>query len=285
MLPTDVSLQLLLSYPLLLQRFSPNTDTILLSVSLKKDSSHETVLDINRYTNSTEQSLQSVDRRLVVSSLVLHADELKKKLQDMIYMNGLIPMPAVPNELHVPQRNNHVDESKYTVESPTIPFTETLQPPHVSTGNKIQYKAQTPNIVVGNADLDPFPTGIWIGPQSSSSIPHPLGPLPGTGSYVGPDHPMFQQDFGPDDDYNHDPSIFGSIPPQYLPQPRFDPFGPVLGPNCDFSVGNVGVDSRGRRVGPNGRGGRSGGRSGLLHPNRGNFPGEPNPDHLKPPGW
>ena len=67
-----------------------------------------------------------------------------------------------------------------------------------------------------------------------------------------------------------------------LPQPRFDPFGPVLGPNQDIGgagAGNVGVDGRGRRI-IDPRGGR--GRGGRGY---GNFPGEPNPDHMKPPGW
>jgi len=261
---------------------------------------------MNRYTNATEESLKGIDRSVSVSSLLFHGDELKTTLQDVIYTNNLLPLPAVP-ELNLPHRT-YVDESKYTVESPTG-LAETVQPPYSSqqnnnNNNRIhfesnttydRYNAHKPKIAVGNADLDPFPTGIWIGPQSSSSdigsssrMPNPLGPLPGTGCFVGPDHPMFQkEEYGhddDDDDYNRKPSIFDNIPPQYLPQPRFDPFGPVLGPNSDFSVGNVGVDGRGRRVG--GRGGRSGSRGGSLYPSRGgSFPGEPNPDHLKPPGW
>jgi len=237
---------------------------------------------------------------MIVSSFLLHGDELKKKLQDAIYANNLLPMQAVP-ELNISHKNTYVDESKYTVESPTGPA-ETLQPLQYSSSQNIKnniessnydrYNANNPRIAVGNADLDPFPKGVFIGPQSSS-MSNPLGPLPGTGSYVGPDHPMFQQGNRYDDDNdddnnrNHNPSIFDNIPPQYLPQPRFDPFGPVLGPNCDFSVGNVGIDGRGRRDGRGSRGGRSGGRGGSssLYPNKGAFPGEPNPDHLKPPGW
>lgn len=276
--------------------------------------SYEVALDTNRYTNATEESLNGVDRSVLVSSLVFHGDELKTTLQDMIYTNNLLPLPAVP-ELNLPHRT-YVDESKYTVESPTG-LAETVQPPYSSqqnnnnnNNNRIHFETNTtydrynthkPKIAVGNADLDPFPTGIWIGPHSSSSsdssssrMPNPLGPLPGTGCFVGPDHPIFQkEEYGHDDDddnddYNRKPSIFDNIPPQYLPQPRFDPFGPVLGPNSDFSVGNVGVDGRGRRLG--GRDGRSGSRSGSrggpLYPSRGgSFPGEPNPDHLKPPGW
>jgi hypothetical protein len=265
---------------------------------------------MKRYTSATEESLKSVDRSVSMSSLLLHGDELKTTLQDVIYTNNLLPLPVVP-ELNLPHRT-FIDESKYTVESPTGLY-ETSQPPgYVSqqnnnnNNNRIHFESSTtydrynthkPKIAVGNADLNPFPTGIRIGPQSSSSIPNPLGPLPGTGSFVGPNHPIFQKeeyghdnyDYDDDDnDYNRNPSIFDNIPPQYLPQPRFDPFGPVVGPNSDFSVGNVGVDGRGRRVmGRDGRrGGRSGSRGGPLYPSRGgSYPGEPNPDHLKPPGW
>ena len=66
-----------------------------------------------------------------------------------------------------------------------------------------------------------------------------------------------------------------------LPQPRFDPFGPVLGPNQDIGgagVGNVGIPGRGGRGGRGPGPGRGPGRGG-------NFPGEPNFDHFKPPGW
>jgi hypothetical protein len=88
---------------------------------------------------------------------------------------------------------------------------------------------------------------------------------------VGPDHPMFtdprpyQPDFG-----NGDEGFFpgyGNLPG--LPQPRFDPFGAVTGPHGP-DVGNVGLP------GPGGQFPR--GRPAARHP------GEPDPDHLPPPG-
>jgi hypothetical protein len=62
------------------------------------------------------------------------------------------------------------------------------------------------------------------------------------------------------------------LPPGFdIPQPRFDPYGPVVGPHRGIDFG---MEGRGR--------GRGRGR----FPNNANFfPGEPNPDHLKPPGW
>ena len=106
---------------------------------------------------------------------------------------------------------------------------------------------------VGTGDLNPFAPSDPRGSQ-------PFGP--GSGSLVGPDHPIF------------------GIPPQprdpgypNLPQPRFDPYGPVTGPHGP-DVGNVGYDPRY----PPGAGGGRGAAGG-----RGRVPGEPDPDHLKPP--
>jgi len=101
---------------------------------------------------------------------------------------------------------------------------------------------------VGGGDLNPFAPA---DPRSSQ----PFGP--GSGSLVGPDHPLFGI-----------PSPARDPGYPALPQPRFDPFGPVAGPNGpDF--GNVGYDPRFPA------GGGAGGR--------GRAPGEPDPDHLKPP--
>lgn len=104
----------------------------------------------------------------------------------------------------------------------------------------------------GHRDLDPFYGGPG-GPQG--------------GSLVGPDHPLFGQP--PGHGYGY-------------PQPRFDPFGPVPGPN-DLDFGD---DEDPLRIGRGGGGwgrGRGAGRGGPG-PGR-TFPGEPNPDHFKPPGW
>lgn len=116
---------------------------------------------------------------------------------------------------------------------------------------------------------DPFigriPTvgGSDVFPNFGGGYPVPVG----GGSLVGPDHPIFS-DRGDDDDRWRQPG-FGS--PSLPHQPRFDPIGPVFDPRGpDFGQGGP-LDPRA------GRGGR--GRGGRL------FPGEPNNDHFKPPGW
>ncbi len=128
----------------------------------------------------------------------------------------------------------------------------------------------------GRGDLDPFPAAGLIAPRPVGGMPPGQ---PGSGSLVGPNHPMFANppQFAPP--YAPDGSDYffpgGSVGPggDLLPHPRFDPFGPVVGPHSGVDVGNVGV----RPPFGGGRGGRGG--TGRL------FPGEPNPDHLKPPGW
>eukprot|EP01036_Dinobryon_divergens_P043292 gene43292-57615_t len=107
---------------------------------------------------------------------------------------------------------------------------------------------------VGEGDLYPF------GPGAYPAF-HPSG---GGGSLVGPDHPMFS---GIRDNQPHAPDF-----PLGYPQPRFDPLGPVTGPmGPDFGDG----DDRFRMPGR----GRGRGRGGVSR-----IPGEPTPDHLKPPG-
>lgn len=75
---------------------------------------------------------------------------------------------------------------------------------------------------------------------------------------TGPDHPMFR---GEEGNYQTDPSSF-------YPQPRFDPIFPFSGDPL-----GGGIPGRGR-----GRGGRTGRGARRL-------PGEPGPDHLRPPGY
>lgn len=132
----------------------------------------------------------------------------------------------------------------------------------------------------GASDMDPFAGGVHIG-GNVGGLRDPAGGAfgPGSGNQIGPDHPMFfpgayedpSGGYGPTGGFG--PGGYGSG----LPQPRFDPFGPVLGPHTDIGgggAGNVGVDGRGR-----GRG-RGGPGRGAQYP-----AGEPNPDHLRPPGW
>lgn len=154
---------------------------------------------------------------------------------------------------------------------------------------------------IGRSDLNPFSN---INPRQG--IPAPSGPggfaSPSGGMFVGPDHPVFQ----PSHHYPPNQPQPPLVPePPFLPgfappQPRFDPLGPVFGPNRggnfygddDGYFNDIypsfpdGFGRGGRGVG-GGRGAGRGGRAGPGRgPGRGNlFPGEPNPDHFKPPRW
>lgn len=137
--------------------------------------------------------------------------------------------------------------------------------------------------------------------NSSFSLSLPTSPLSfhfSLGSQVGPDHPLFnpqgrgQGNGYPDNNPNNPNNPYINEDPQYfdplrgpsvpgwapgLPRPRFDPFGPIPGSN---PLANFGPNGGGRG-GMGGRGGRGdglGGRGGQRL-----FPGEPNPDHLRPP--
>ena len=118
------------------------------------------------------------------------------------------------------------------------------------------YRPHFPGI--GGGDLHPAFPGV---------IPQPRGDQ-GQGSLVGPDHPLFNTpDYGNPDSYA-DPAC----PPGWphgMPRPRFDSFMPVPGPN-------------GPNFGMPGRFGSGGPGRGLGARRR--VPGEPNPDHFRPPG-
>lgn len=116
-------------------------------------------------------------------------------------------------------------------------------------------------------------------------------PNRGAGSQVGPNHPMFDRTFGDDvDGYNNYDEFdggFGDGGGSFgIPgvgdmgmRPRFDPFGPPGGPTEPGRGRNF--PGRGSRLGRGrGRGGR-GGRGRGAPP--GGF-GNPNPDHMTPPG-
>ena len=142
------------------------------------------------------------------------------------------------------------------------------------------YEDRPPIPSVGNRDLNPFP-GIdpypQVHPSMGTNDPFRRGPtMPG--NEIGPSHPIFDPNNSIFEGDRHQQSRFdpfGSMEGnnRFL-QPRFDPFGPIGGPNGpDFgNPGGVGF-GRGRGFG-SGRG---------RGPTR--FPGEPNPDHLRPPGY
>ena len=86
----------------------------------------------------------------------------------------------------------------------------------------------------------------------------------GGGMFVGPDHALFN---------GRDSGFLGPLPrnplaPGFgpgLPQPRYDPIGPIVDGNDFFDPETL------PRPGNHGQ--------------RGRMLGEPNPDHFKPPGW
>jgi hypothetical protein len=150
---------------------------------------------------------------------------------------------------------------------------------------------------VGSGDLHPALPGPGFGPDT------------GAGSLVGPGHPLFGADpygGGMGGGMGGGGGALGPTPPGWapgLPRPRFDPYGPVPGPN-NPGFGNPGffpgggmaggdgdpffiggpagmMGPLGGRGGVGGRGG-AGGRGGRG-PLGGWAPGEPNPDHLRPP--
>lgn len=152
---------------------------------------------------------------------------------------------------------------------------------------------------VGSFDLNPFPSAISIGAsRGAGGGGGGLGGLHGGGSLVGPEHPMFRGTYppagadgsglgigglptGPRPWMDVDPDPNRDVRFPLLPKPRYDPTGPVLGPHTDISGEDEdfsGEDPMFRRARGRGRGGRGAGSFNL-------FPGEPGPDHFKPPGW
>ena len=133
--------------------------------------------------------------------------------------------------------DNKISGNSYSVTGASHPVTTSI--PRLPTGS-------IPNASVGSGDLSSFP----------DPMGYIAGPSRGTGSLVGPDHPIFQQDCP--ERYPDDGGSFSG-----LPEARYDPIFPVTGPNADWNGPGRGVRGRGR--------GRFTG-----------IPGEPNPDHLKP---
>lgn len=124
---------------------------------------------------------------------------------------------------------------------------------------------------IGHEHHDFDPLGPRIGhqdlnPQYPGSAPPFGGGFP-AGNLVGPENEFFRQPHPGFQPGGPQPGFRGpglGVPPGA----RYDPLGPVLGPNQDPFLGGP--------RGPPGRGG-----PGHYHFG----PGEPNPDHFKPPGW
>jgi len=240
---------------------------------------------------------------------IINAEELTSKLQTILYQ--LIPSlkPVQPMEVDSTMGMNATaagvataaSATGYRVDSPPSPDAPTHTPaptpapapaPPVGRGGIGAGVGVGVGGGVGNRDLEPFPGGVHIGPihGGAGGVGGDGNVNGGGGSLVGPNNPIFQPDYY-DEDYGGYPygggggggggagmpSGLGGI--GGLPQPRFDPFGPVLGPNVD--PGGPGVGNIGPRGGRGGAGrGRGRGRGSNWMP-----PGEPNPDHFKPPGW
>lgn len=139
---------------------------------------------------------------------------------------------------------------------------------------------------IGDRDLNPY-GDILISPHSGGlGRLGGLNPFPENGgNLVGPNHPMFREEgsgFYIGD--NRHGGGAGYYPPDYPPLPtaRFDPYGPVTGPNGpNFGISGQppsflppGVQPSPAAIDPN---------TGAAAGKKPHTPGEPNPDHLKPP--
>ena len=152
--------------------------------------------------------------------------------------------------------------------------TSTVQPPRsiqpVTPSNDPYYDGRgfipTPMVPPVGGYTPRFP-GVGMGdlhPTFPGAVPQGA-PDYGQGSLVGPNHPLFMPNMG---GYPSDPRGAPGWPAG-APRPRFDSFMPVPGPNGpDFGQQNA------PSFGPNGE------TRGM----RRRVPGEPNPDHLRPPG-
>jgi len=143
--------------------------------------------------------------------------------------------------------------------------------------NNINHHLYNPSnpISIGSNDLDPFGS-IYIGPSSSTASTGNVRIGPYGSNQMGPDHPIFSQP-SPSPSYHPVNSNY-PYPPFAIPQPRYDPTGPVLGPHTDIN-NNTERNTEGDPFfyGPDGRP-VLGGRGRIL-------PGEPGPDHMRPPTW
>jgi hypothetical protein len=194
--------------------------------------------------------------------------------------------------IHIP--NNQT----YPIIRPAPPVA-TPPPPSNINNNMI---VNTNPYSVGTADLDPF-SNITMPGAAHVIQPGWAGATPGvgsgnTGNLVGPNHPMFQGvdprfpyasvPYNPGPDFLVPPPAF--LPGFAPPQPRYDPTMPMFNANqsiefgFDDPYGNTGLGPFPGR-GNGGRGGRGNGRGGPGSGRNSQFRGEPNPDHLRPPGW
>lgn len=228
---------------------------------------------------------------LSLTKVLLHREEIFRKSYKILrYVLSVLPYLKDFDEIFLKALNRKIIELIRQIIPEAVP--SDAKPPSVPPAAPLAFPTTIPlpssSFVrpppsispynSGRSDLDPFGTEVNI-----PRIAHP--PPVGGGNLVGPNHPMFNPT-GQDPNYNQDfnPFFPGNVPqpgyPHYqIPRPRFDPFGPVPGPNSDFDFGNEGYDPRFPPRGPRGP------PRGQPRPPNNRFYGEPNPDHFKPPGW
>eukprot|EP01031_Cornospumella_fuschlensis_P027758 gene27758-33526_t len=247
--------------------------------------------------------ITQIDGNLVMLTISLRkGDYASLELNLDQYVTGEPPTPLTPcnlDDLHGKVRAV-ILQLVPVLQQDENPYREPLGP-HPPPANPLYLPSQSfptpymPPYNAGAADLDPF---MSQGPPH----PHPFAPLPAGGalggsggSLVGPDHSIFRADrvYGGPGPYPHHPQpSVPFLPGMAYPTPRIDPFGPPTPFNSEVDVGDVwpeGMDPRGFFAGGRGagRGGRGvgGGRGAGGRGWGGAGAGEPNPDHLKPPGW
>ena len=220
--------------------FVPSSGTlILVTLSEKNNESHTVTIDTERHislSSFSDSNPESIFTNLLGFENIIRELAAKFGIQ--------------PSELKNIKIEDIVDGMQTGSDTSYSKLTNSDRGDKVLTYTDTNLGNALPDSRVGTGDLNPFnpiASGVRRGFDN------------GSGSLVGPNHPIFNLP-SPD----RDPGYAG------LPQPRFDPYGPVTGPNGP-DVGNVGFDPRIPSIGS---------RDG---PGQHRVPGEPDPDHLKPP--
>ncbi|KAJ2622335.1 hypothetical protein GGI26_003346 [Coemansia sp. RSA 1358] len=162
-----------------------------------------------------------------------------------------------PNDAQNQHQQQHQPQQQ--PRQPRQPYTEPVNDP------TLERRARAhPLADVGRDDFSPLGPALNSGPGFSDR---------GGGMLVGPEHPMFGQGVGDDDDDD-----FAGFSPQGGPE-RLPPDAVPPGARFDPTTPFAPMPGIGRPSGRGQRGGR-GGRGGL-----GGFPGgDPDPDAFMPPG-